>query len=299
MKLFARFSGNNVPPPPPLDDAMRRAAASGQASAGMSGNSQPMSPTQRHIAIKIPYTPTLPEPTVYASPPPSARAMHTNASLSAPAPLQTPPKREVVPTSTECGTQAGGPPATTEDKATFAQRPQMADAEVQTDPMVIEVPEPEVVESSDDDALAQNETDGESVLSAEEEASVAPENIPLPEDDDEIDYLETEEEREEARYRRENEPLRVPAVVMDLIREALPDLIEAGETEMCMQFLEELLASGNTVRAKHTGTQTSQVGAGWLFQRHQTEQMTKQEAEPKALDQFAVTERPERRRSIC
>jgi hypothetical protein len=291
MKLFSRF-GVGGQAGSSTEDVSRRPPPTSASSM----IETPKSPTQRHIAIKIPYTPPIPEPMIYASPPPSAtrsaHALHTSTPSQQPPVSQAKPEPPVSQVKLEPevkkedhDTQTDQLVTPTESKAINTVPVILVDAEVQTDPVVITLPAPEPEKKE----VPQEE--------------VRPEDIPLPDedDDDEIDFLETESEREAARRRREEERLRVPETVMALIREALPELIETGETEVCMQFLEELLASGNTVRAKHIAIQTNQSGPGWLFQTEQKAISKKSvpTSDASTAGQFAVTERPARRHSIC
>jgi hypothetical protein len=274
MRLFSRFSSSssisstnsNV-----ADDTNRPSSMYGSLNSSVSASSafDSSSGNRRHIAIKIPYSPPIPEPS-------------TVRSSILPPPHPPSPK----PTCEERGTQASEPVIVTEEKSTSTPVRVTVEFAVQTDEII--EPEPVVVVETAEIAI---QTDPEIIepvaepvqpLSAPVEPSepvkkekapkviLPPEQVPLPEptEDECIDLLETEEERETARRELESreETIHVPLAVLDLIREALPTLIESGDAATCMEFLEELLTSGRSVHLKHSEAQTNLNGASWLFQ---------------------------------
>ncbi|KAI8056628.1 hypothetical protein BDF22DRAFT_667190 [Syncephalis plumigaleata] len=197
-----------------------------------------------------------------------------------------PPPPPPKPVCEERGTQASEPVVVTEERGTSTPLRVTAELAVQTDEIIEPEPEPEpvvIVETAEiaiqtdpetvEPIVESVESVEESSVKEEEEAPkviLPPEQVPLPEptEEERIDLLDTEEERETARreFESREETIRIPSAVLDLIREALPTLIESGDTATCMEFLEELLTSGKSVHLKHTETQTNLNGDSWLFQ---------------------------------
>ncbi|RKP27724.1 hypothetical protein SYNPS1DRAFT_26636 [Syncephalis pseudoplumigaleata] len=269
MRLFSRFNSNSsassVGSSVADESARPHSTANGSISSSHSASgaldaAHGSSGSRRHVAIKIPYSPPLPDPPALRSP-------------ILPSPPMPPPK----PVCEERGVQASAPITPTEEKGTSTATRATAEFAAQTDDVVVSAPpapvEVETAEMAIQTEIEEVEKEKEEKEKEEEEeapADLPPEAIPLPAptDEENIALLETEEEREAARRELEasEETLRVPAAVLDLIREALPTLIESGDTATCMEFLEELLTSGKSVRLRHTSTQTQLSGNGWLFQ---------------------------------